>query len=319
MALMQLYPGKVYKVSHDKYKDANEFLQAGAAQSYKNAWYNARLYTPSNIFATESDFLGLYNESVENSYIPTNISALDDKILGLMRGHFTVIKAASGLGKSEFMRYLEYNFIKNYPDVKFASWHLEETKLRSLLGIVSYLLQDNVTRKDLIKTKDKESEVLAAIKHITENTGYMQFHMREEDGADELVSQIRTLTQVYGCQYIFFEPITDVVTTSDDKSKESILADLSIRLSKLAAELNVGIISIGHTNEAGEFKYCRMIGQRASVIIDLYRDRDSTNPIDRNTTKLLIRKNRPCGLEGDAGELYFNPDKFTLSDKHEGF
>ena len=319
ITLMNTFPGRVYSINHDKYKDANAFLQAGAAQSYVNAWFNAKLFTPGNIYATEEDFLNLYKESQENSYIPTGIEALDEKILGLMRGHFTVIKAATGLGKSEFMRYLEYNFIKNYPNVKFACWHLEETKLRSLLGIVSYYLNDNVTRKDLIETKDKEQAVLDAIKYITNNTGYMQFHLKENDGIDELINQIRILSQVYGCQYIFFEPISDVVTTSDDKTREATLADLAVRLSKLAAELNIGIVSIGHTNEMGEFKYARMIGQRASVVIDLYRDRDSDNLIERNTTKLSVKKNRPCGLEGDAGELHFDTKSFTLSEKSKGF
>ena len=41
------------------------------------------------------------------------------------------------------------------------------------------------------------------------------------------------------------------------------LADLSVRLSKLSAELNVGIVTISHTNDDGQMKYCRMIGQRA--------------------------------------------------------
>lgn len=319
ITLMNLFPGRVYKVNHDKYKDANEFLQAGAATAYTNAWFNARLYSPSNIYNSEEDFVNLYRESQDHNYLPTNIKDLDEKILGLMQGHFTVIKAESGLGKSEFMRYLEYNLIKNYPTVKFATWHLEETKLRSLLGVVSYYLNDNLTRKDLVNEKGKEEEVLSAIKHITNNTGYMQFHMKDGDGPEELLDQIRILSQVYGCKYVFFEPISDTITVADDKSRESILADLSVRLSKIAAELNIGIVSIGHTNEAGEFKYCRMIGQRASVVIDLYRDRNSDNIQERNTTKLFIRKNRPCGLEGEAGELVFDSNTFTLDVKSKGF
>lgn len=314
-SLMHLFPGRVYKVPHDKYKDANEFLQAGQGDLYRKAWWSSGLYTPENIYATEERFLELLHDTQESSYIPTGISALDDKILGLMRGHVTVIKAGTGLGKSEFMRYLEYNFIKNYPEVKFATWHLEETKLRSLLGVVSYYLGDNVTRKDLIEQKGRMKDVEDAIKYITHNTGYMQFHLQEDADADSLIEQIRVLTQVYGCEYIFFEPITDVINASDDKTKEAMLSDLSIRLSKLAADLNVGIVSIGHTNDSGEFKYCRMIGQRASVIIDLDRDKEADNMVDRNTTILRVKKNRPCGLEGDAGELLFDGETFTLKEK----
>ena len=319
VTLMNLFPNRVYKVPHDVFKDANEFLMADAADKYRNCWYSAGIFTPDNIYATEEDFLELLHDTPDHSFVPTGIVALDDKILGLMQGHFTVIKAPTGIGKSEFMRYLEYNFIKNYPDIRFATWHLEETKLRSLLGVVSYYLNDNLTRKDLINDKNRLQDVEKAIKHITSNTGYMQFHLREEDGPDELIEQIRILTQVYGCKYVFFEPIQDVVTVSSDESKEAMLADLSVRLSKLAADLNVGIVTIGHTNDNGDFKYCRMIGQRASVIIDLVRDKEASDLIERNTTTLIVKKNRPCGLEGEAGELLFDGETFTLREKGMGW
>jgi hypothetical protein len=183
---------------------------------------------------------------------------------------------------------------------------------------VSYVLQDNLTRKDLIQEKNKTPEVEKAIEKITQS-GYMQFHLREEDGAEELVNQIRVLSQVYGCKYVFFEPIQDVITVSDDKQKEAVLADLSVRLSKLAADLAIGIVTIAHTNENGDPKYCKMIGQRASVIINLERDKEAADLIDRNTTKITVQKNRPCGLEGKAGELLFDLDTFTLSEKKDTF
>ena len=109
------------------------------------------------------------------------------------------------------------------------------------------------------------------------------------------------------------------MTVSSDESKEGILADLSVRLSKLAADLNVGIVTIGHTNDNGDFKYCRMIGQRASVIIDLVRDKEASDLIERNTTTLFVKKNRPCGLEGNAGELLFDAETFTLREKGMGW
>jgi hypothetical protein len=112
-----------------------------------------------------------------------------------------------------------------------------------------------------------------------------------------------------------FEPIQDVVSVGDDKDKEAILASLSVQLSKMAADLNIGIVTIAHTNDNGDPKYCKMIGQRASVIIDLERDKDSEDMMERNTTKILVKKNRPCGVEGFAGEMVFDLDSFTLREK----
>lgn len=308
--IAKLFPNKVYRVDHSKFKDANEFLKANADQEFKSAWFNAKKYVPENILNTSDQFLKLYQDTPNHLYVPTGITELDDKILGLMQGHFTVFKAPTGIGKTELMRYLEYTLLKK--GIPIAAWHLEETKLRSLLGLVSYELNDNLTRRDLIEEKGREQEVIKAITNLTKDELFYQFYLQDGEGSDELCDQIRYFSQACGVRYVFFEPIQDVISGSSDESKEQMLADLSVRLSKLAAELNVGIVSIGHTNDNGDFKYCRMVGQRASVIINLERDKDAKDHQERNTTYLQVEKNRPTGEVGQAGKLVFNSDSFTL-------
>jgi twinkle protein len=308
--IAKMFPNKVYRVDHSRFKDANEFLQKNAGAEFKSAWWNAKKYTPENVLNTTEQFLSLYRDTPEHQYVPTGIQALDDKIMGLMQGHFTVIKAPTGIGKTEVMRYLEYNMLQR--KVPIAAWHLEETKLRSLLGLVSYELQDNLTRRDLIDEKQAEDQVVEAIKKLTKDELFYQFYLSDGQGADDLIDQIRFFSQAAGCKFVFFEPIQDVVAGLSEDSKEQMLADLSVRLSKLAAELNVGIITIAHTNENGDPKYCKMIGQRASVIIDLQRDKEADTLEERNTTYIRVEKNRPCSEEGAAGKMRFSTDTFTL-------
>jgi twinkle protein len=310
--IANLFPNKVYRVFHDQYKDANDFLQAGATQIYKNSWWAAKKYVPENVLNTSDQFLKLFHDTPNHQFVPTGIVALDDKIMGLMQGHFTVIKAQTGIGKTEVMRYLEYNLLQR--GVPFAAWHLEETKLRSLLGLVSYEMKQNLTRRDLIEDMGVTQEVEDAIKNLTKDELFYQFYLPDGQGPDELIDQIRYFREACGVNYVFFEPIQDVVSGFNEDSKESTLADLSVRLSKLAAELGVGIVTIAHTNENGDPKYCKMIAQRASVIIDLQRDKQADNDVDRNTTHLYIEKNRPCSEEGAAGALRFDPKTFTLKE-----
>ena len=208
---------------------------------------------------------------------------------------------------------MEWNFIQK--GIPFASWHLEETKLRSLLGIVSYDLKRNVTRKTLIEEAGLNIEVEESIKRIADNGCYYQYFMQEDQGADDLMQQIRFFKEAYGCKFVLFEPIQDVITVSSASEKETALAELSVRLSKLASELEVGIITIAHTNEDGDPKYCKMIGQRASVIINLERDKNAEGEM-RDTTRLYVEKNRPTADVGDAGEVLFDLDSFTIRDKH---
>lgn len=308
--MARLFPNKIYRMQHGEYKDANDFLKAGKAGDFKNLWWKPVKHTPENILNTSEEFLKLYDETPEYTYYKTGIEALDDKILGLMQGHFTVFKAPTGIGKTELMRYMEYSMLKQ--GVPIAAWHLEETKLRSLLGLVSYECNDNLTRRDLIEEKEATGLVREAIVDLTKDENFYQFYLGDGQGTDELIDQIRFFSQACDCKFIFFEPIQDVVVGTSEESKEAMLADLSIRLSKLAAELNVGIVTIAHTNENGDPKYCKMIGQRASVIIDLNRDKEADSLEERNTTYLKVEKNRPCSEEGQAGKLRFNTDTFTL-------
>jgi len=308
-----LFPSKVYRVDTGEFKDANDWLTNGKPKDFLTAVLGAPRYTPDNVFHSFEELMGLYNNASNHVFVPTGIEDLDGKILGWMQSHFTVIKAHTGIGKTEIMRHMEWNFMQK--GIPFASWHLEETKLRSLLGIVSYDLKRNVTRKTLIEEAGLNIEVEESIKRIADNECYYQYFMQEDQGADDLMQQIRFFKEAYGCKFVLFEPIQDVITVSSASEKETALAELSVRLSKLASELEVGIITIAHTNEDGDPKYCKMIGQRASVIINLERDKNAEGEM-RDTTRLYVEKNRPTADVGEAGEVLFDLDSFTIRDKH---
>ena len=315
-----IFPNKVYRIPHDKYKDANEFLEAGAGSSYRNAFRNARKYTPQNVWNTPDQFLSIFNQKDDARYIPTGIQAFDDLALGLMQGHMTVFQAPEGIGKTEFMRYLEYHMISKHPDIPIAICHLEETKKRSLLGLVSYHLNKNLTRMDLIEESNMQHQVEQAIVDISQNENLYQFQIGVDEDPMVILERIRYFSQACGVKYVFFEPIQDLSysRTSED-SIEKWLSALSVQLSRMAAELNVGIVTIAHENDEGQIRDCRTIGKRASVVVKLERDKMTEDEDERNTTSLLITKNRPAGSTGFAGKLYFNADSFTLSEKYDRF
>jgi twinkle protein len=312
-AFAAAFPNKAYIVDLTTEKDANDYLTKGKASEFLYTWVRRKKYTPDNVMNSPEQFLSLFRETPDHNFVPTGITELDEKIKGIMRGFFTVFKAKTGIGKTELMRMIEYNLLKS--GTRIASWHLEESKLRSLLGLVSYELQDDVTRKDVIQEKGKEKEVEKAIEELTQSENYYQFYMRDEDTPEQLIEQIKYFSEVCDVKYIFVEPIQDVVAGKSDSNKEEMLADLSVRLSKLAAELGIAIVTIAHTNDDGEIKYCRMIGQRAGIIIRLDRDKETTDDIEGNTTYLYIEKNRPLSIEGYAGALFFDRDSFTLSER----
>jgi twinkle protein len=313
--LVNLFPNKVYKVPHDKYKDANEFLQANATQEYRNAWFSSSKYVPDDVLNSTSDFVTLFKESDDPIYLETGIQALDEQILGLMQGHFTVFTAPEGIGKTEFMRYLEYHILSNHPGVPIAICHLEETPKRSLLGLVSYDLGLNLTRKELVYEHNMEKDVLDSIEKLTKDENLYQFSIGVDEDPISILDKIRWFAEASECKFVFFEPIQDLAYSRQmDGTVEQFLSELSTKLARLSAELNIGIVTIAHENDDGNIRDCRMIGKRASVVVKLERDKMNEDPVVRNTTTLLVTKNRPAGNTGRGGHLFFDADSFTLSE-----
>ena len=307
MSLM--FPSKVYVMDHGQFKDANDFLTNKKARDFKSAWWAAKKFRPDDVLIDADDYLDLYDESPDFEYFPTGVDELDEKILGICKGYFTVIQAPTGVGKTEVMRYLEYQCLTK-SDYTFAFMHLEESKLRSVLGLVSYQLDDNLTLKKFIDEKGREDEVRDSIKSLTESERMIQFSYKPEDGYETLLDKIKYLVAAYGVDYVFFEPIQDLVTGTD---KEGQLADLSSRLGTMASDIGVGIVTIAHQNKDGDTMYASMIGKKAAFEIILKRDQESDDLTERNRTYVTVgRKNRVGLGNGPAGSFNWNPDKFKL-------
>lgn len=310
--LAGLLPNRVYQMHHTKYKDANEFLQAGAKEQYIQCKFNATKYQPDNIWSTTGDFLKIFDEEHTDHSTPTMITKLDDVIEGLMKGKLTVFQAPEGTGKSEFMRLLEYNMLQQ--DKRIAIMHLEESQQRALLGLCSYYLNCNVTRKTLL---DETSGQLVrdTIEEIGDTENLIMFQLGEADDPTTLLDKIRYLVVGCGVDYVFFEPIQDLAYfRHDDGSVEQFLSSMATKLAILARDLNVGIITVAHENDNGDVRDSRMISKRAAVVIRLMRDIMSEDETIKNTTELLVLKNRPTGGTGHGAFLRFNSKTFNLEE-----
>lgn len=330
--LSRTFPNRCYRVNMTKHNDPNDYLVNGDDKDFLYAWVNRKKYVPENIFNTPDQFKAIVKDDKGGMYLPTGLKDFDEKALGLFQGYWTLFQAPEGIGKTEFMRMLEHSILANHPTVPIAIMHLEETKKRSLLGLASYILNKDVTLQDtkaetnehgedVIKYLETykgtpEVEVLDAIQSFTERENFYQFTLGVDDDPESILDQIRYFSEVCGVKYVFFEPIQDLgYSRQDDGSLEQWLSALSTKMARLCSELGVGVISIAHENDDGQIRDCRMIGKRAGVVVRLERDQQSLDQEVRNTTSLTILKNRPVGNTGYAGQLMFNPESFTLTEK----
>ena len=310
--LSRTFPGKVYKVSLTKHKDANAFLQAGDQKDFMFAWVNRERYVPSDIFNTKTQFRKILDDEETNTYIPTPITDFNDLCKGLMQGHLTVLTGPEGQGKTEVMRMLEADILMNHTDIPIAMLHMEESKKTCLLSLASYVLKTNLRDPDHTVPKDRVQEAVDSLS----DAGNMYFF---ELGIDEdpltILEKVRFLTEVYGCKYIFIDPIQQLsYGKTKDSTEEQMLSQISVQLERLATEFNVGIVVTSHVNDDGQTRSSRMIGKSASVRIDIKRDHMNPDPDVRNRTVLSVSKNRPIGPTGYAGTLVFDPETFILQE-----
>ena len=313
MKIAAAFPNKTYEVSMTTHKDPNEFLMAGKGSDFMFAWVNKKKYVPDFDISTTDGYMKLLTESKDSEYIPTGIDAFDKDHLGLFQGHFTIFTAPEGVGKTELFRYFEHHLRTNHPDVPFATCHLEETQLRSLLGLVSYEVGKNWTRKELITN---QAQAVNAISAISANENVHMFSIGVDEDPMVLADRIKYYANVCGCKYVFIEPIQDLAyQRHSNDTVEQFLTKLSIVLSRTATETGCGIISIAHENDDGLIRDCRMIGKRASVVVKLSRDVTATDDEVRNTTTLTSVKNRPASFAGYAGQIIFDPETFMIEEK----
>lgn len=330
--IYRTFPSKTYRVPLTLHKDANEFLENGAKEDFKWAfWNNKEKYTPSGVFNSPSQFKDTVKNETGYAMVPTGIDEFDRATGGIAQGAFTVLQAPEGVGKTELMRKLEYNLLSNYPTIPFATMHLEETRKRGLLGLASYHLNRNVTVQDSTfetgpdgKLRQvflpsyngvPEEEVLQAVEEFTMNENFYQFSVDVDSDPDFIIDRIRYFAEVCECKYIMFEPIQDLAYSLDGVDKvEPVLRNMSSKLARLAAELNVGIITIAHENDDGQVRDSRMISKRAHVVVKLERDKMNTDEDIKNTTTLTVVKNRPTSYTGYAGQVRFDTETFTLEE-----
>lgn len=312
--LASMFPNRVFEMKHDVHKDANEFLTSGSKGSYVLSFQQASKYMPDNVWNGSEDFLGILRADGYGESLPTGIQALDDRLEGLMKGYLTVIQAPEGIGKTEVCRFIEYNILTNNPDTPIAIMHLEESNQRALLGLVSYRLGLNITRKSLIPD-DLMPTVEAAVVELTNNGNLYLFNMAESDDPLGIIDKIRLLAVGHGVEYFFFEPIQDLAYSRvDNTTIEQFLSGLVTRLALLARELNISITTVAHENDDGAIRDCRMIGKRAGVTIKLARDKQSEDEVLRNTTVITIQKNRPTSYTGHGASVFFDAETFRLEE-----
>lgn len=323
-----LPPKKVKLVKLPKdLKDPNEFLKAGKSSDFvNNYWWRAEEYRPADIVNYSDLWERVQEFNKSKSYIPTPWAGLNEKICGFRPSQLIVFAAGTGMGKSAFLKDLIHHYLKT-TDGKVGAFFLEEIAEDTAVSMMSLEAGLNLRKPEIWKAQDvkdlkKWFEESGAERRIELYDGF------DFDDIDLLMDKIRYLNKARECSLIILDHLTMVVDDAEDSTRA--LNKLVADLKKIAVELGIIIVTACHlrkaqnankqTEEGGrvtldDLKQSSSVKQLADIVIGLERDGQSTDPIEANTTRIRVLKDRDFGTKGLAAAVLYDKDTTRLIEK----
>ena len=97
-------------------KDANDFLKSGKQEDFSKIWWNSKRFLPEGILSSFSEFDSIINNSENKTSVPFPFKTLQDLTYGIRKGEVYLFTAMEGIGKTEVLRAIEYDLLKNTND-----------------------------------------------------------------------------------------------------------------------------------------------------------------------------------------------------------
>jgi twinkle protein len=305
---------KVFHVDLSAHKDANGYLQAGLVDQLRQVWHNSKKYLPEGIVSSHDEFRKILEEHSQRPSISYPFARLQEVTKGIRDGEVVLVTAQEGVGKTEFIRAIEYHILTT-TDAAVGTIHLEEDKARQLQGLAGYDLKVPAHFEGVTSNE----EIAAALKRITKGSDD-RLHIYKHFGSDDpndLLNIVRFMVTSCGCKYIFFDHITMIVTGREDEDERRLLDYLSTRLATMAHDLGFTLFLVSHVNDNGQTRGSRNIGKVANTRIDLSRNTLEEMDNERNKMYLSVPKNRFGAKTGPGGVLWFDDESFTLGEYKE--
>ncbi len=302
---------KVYHVQTDL-KDANDYLSTGKGKDFVSAWWNAKRFLPQGIISSYSEIEKIIDDDVAKESVSYPFQTLQSMTYGIRTGEVVLVKAPEKVGKTEFLRAIEYHLLKT-TDSNIGVIHLEEGKPRMIkglagyeLGVPTHLPDSGVSNED-IKKAFKSATGRDERLHI-----YTHF---DSDDPDTIINTIRFMAGPCECRYIFLDHLSQLVSGIDDVDERKRLDYIATKLCQMVEDLDFTLFVISHVNDDGKTRGSRYIAKVADLILSLERDILAMEESVRNTTRLTIEGNRFASMSGPAGDLWFDFNTFKLEEK----
>ena len=314
-SVAELFGGKVKILKHRKdFKDACDYLKAGAAKEYVDAWWGAECYIPDGIIQGNS-LWEVVSTPIEKADCDYPYEALNKLTYGIRKGELVMVTAGSGLGKSQFLREIVWHIL-NKTDDNIGLMFLEEGVRKTARSLMSLAVNKPIHLPDVEIT---EEELKNAFDRTLGTDRLYLFDHFGSSSLDNIVNRVRYMAKGLNCGYVFLDHISIIVSGGDVGDERKALDAIMTRLRMLVQETGISLICVSHLkrpsdkgHEEGaatslaQLRGSGSIAQLSDIVIGLERHGQAEDPIERNTTHVRVLKNRYAGFTGAAGHILYN-------------
>ena len=278
-----------------------------------------------------SVFEGIERQGDKLPGLPTGLTDLDEKLMGLKPGTFVVVAGRPSMGKSAFAQTLASNTAQDGGVVALFSLEMsKEEVLTRLLSMVGEVNSARI-RSGVANNQQLWDRLLEAGGKIHDWKLYLDDS--PEPTVTEIRAKCRRLRYEEGLDlvivdYLQLMPSTGVSSSRNFENRQQEIAEVSRSLKSLARELEIPVIGISQLNRAVELRKDKRpmlsdlresgaIEQDADIVLFLYRDEyyNEDNKAAQNLAEVLIAKHR----SGPTGKVLTTFAKeYTLFRNHAG-
>ena len=294
-------------------KDASDMLMANRVKDFTQAWWNAKVYRPDGIVAGTETWDTLVEKRQVKS-IPYPWEGLNHITRGHRPYELVTITSGSGMGKSQFIREIEYDLLRRC-EGNIGVLALEEDLARTTLGIMSV-----AANRPLHLEEDTPVDQLRPFWEATLGTGrYYLFDHWGSTSADNLLARVRYMAKALDCRYVVLDHLSIVVSSQESGDERKAIDEIMTKLRTLVAETGIGLFLVSHLRRSqgkahedgaqislGELRGSQAIAQLSDIVIGMERDQQNANEDIRNTTTVRVLKNRYTGETGPACYLQYD-------------
>lgn len=305
-------PGKVRILQLRRGKDASDYLQAKMSKEYIDEWFKAPEYRPDGLKLGRDMWDEIINHKDPKS-VPYPWEGMNLKTYGIRRSELTLITADRGVGKTSFVKEIEYNLLMNPELIEenagVGFLHFEEPNYDTVIGLMSVHNSKPYHLPDVDRTVD---ELRAAYEAVICNERVVIWDHFGSNNINDVLDKIRHMAAL-GCRYIVLDHLSIVVSDqSGDERKQ--LDEISTKIKMLCMERDIAVICVIHINRQGLIRGSAGPEQLANIVIRLDREMEDLSEWRRNVTKVTITKNRFCGRTGPACYLSYSEATGRLSE-----